>query len=212
MLYGDNSTPRAGGVLPQTEFIPKLMQDLQTTPEKVIADFNELKKYREYSDIQVAWRHLTLRLVTDPSGIRLAVTGNILGLKEPRSLWNKHFGKTITVSMILILFIRKTMVHVAYQKSALAPVPLASETLNKLGKQPVKKASLILVVFVLYPLTRVFRCPKSVVLSLPTIESSYVNHTTKGIQGFDNPESPALVIALETLNAAEGYLWVCFFC
>jgi hypothetical protein len=58
------------------------------------------------------------------------------------------------------------MIHVAHQKSALAPVPLASETLNKLGKQPVKKASTISVVFVLYPLTRVL-CPK-VCRSQPT--------------------------------------------
>ena len=49
---------------------------------------------------------------------------------------------------------------------------------------------------------------KAVVLSLPTIESSNVNHTTKGIQGFDNPESPALIVALEALTATEGYLWV----
>jgi len=65
-------------------------------------------------------------------------------------------------------------------------VLLASETLNDLGKNPVKK---------------------SVVLSLPTIESTYVNHTTMGIQGFTNPESPALTVALEALNATEGYLW-----
>lgn len=51
---------------------------------------------------------------------------------------------------------------------------------------------------------------QAVVLSLPTIESSYVNHTTKGITGFDHPEYPALAVALEALNAAEGYLWVCF--
>ncbi|KIM85318.1 hypothetical protein PILCRDRAFT_817322 [Piloderma croceum F 1598] len=150
MLYADNSTSRAGGILPQTDFIPQLVQNLQTSPDKVIADFNELKKY-----------------LTDPSGIRISVTGNILGIEQPRSLWSKHFRKTIP-------------------ESALAPVPLASETLSEIGKQPVKKA---------------------VVLSLPTIESSYVNHTTKGIQGFDNPESPALVVALETLNATEGYLW-----
>lgn len=51
---------------------------------------------------------------------------------------------------------------------------------------------------------------QAVVLSLPTIESSYVNHTTKGITGFDHPEYPALAVALEALNAAEGYLWVCY--
>lgn len=35
--------------------------------------------------------------MTDPSGIRFAVTGNILGIKGPRSVWNKHFGQTIPV-------------------------------------------------------------------------------------------------------------------
>lgn len=49
---------------------------------------------------------------------------------------------------------------------------------------------------------------QAVVLSLPTIESTYVNHTTKGIQGFQDLDTPALAVALETLNAAEGYLWV----
>ena len=45
-------------------------------------------------------------------------------------------------------------------------------------------------------------------MSLPTIESSFVMHTTKGIQGFDNPEYPAVRLALEVLNATESYLWV----
>ena len=45
-------------------------------------------------------------------------------------------------------------------------------------------------------------------MSLPTIESSFVHHTTKGIQGFDHPEYPAIRVALEILNATEGYLWV----
>jgi Zn-dependent M16 (insulinase) family peptidase len=48
MLYADNSTSRAGGILPQTDFIPQLIQDLQTSTDKVIADFNELKKYCEF--------------------------------------------------------------------------------------------------------------------------------------------------------------------
>jgi hypothetical protein len=46
-------------------------------------------------------------------------------------------------------------------------------------------------------------------MSLPTIESSYVTHTTKSIQGFNHPEYPVLRVALEVLNATEGYLWVC---
>ena len=48
-------------------------------------------------------------------------------------------------------------------------------------------------------------------MSLPTTESSFVIHTTKSIQGFEHPEWPAVRVALEVLNAAEGYLWVrCF--
>lgn len=46
------------------------------------------------------------------------------------------------------------------------------------------------------------------VVSLPTIESSYSSHITKGIQGFTHAERPALVVASEILNATESYLWV----
>jgi hypothetical protein len=47
-------------------------------------------------------------------------------------------------------------------------------------------------------------------MSLPTIESSYVTHTTKGIQGFDHLDYPVIRVALEVLNATESYLWVNF--
>jgi len=65
-------------------------------------------------------------------------------------------------------------------------VPLASETLTELGKEPVTKA---------------------VVMGLPTIESSYVTHSTKSIKGFNHPDYPAFRVALEVLNATESYLW-----
>lgn len=45
-------------------------------------------------------------------------------------------------------------------------------------------------------------------MSLPTIESSYVTHTTKGIEGFNHPDYPVFRVALEVLNATESYLWV----
>ncbi len=45
-------------------------------------------------------------------------------------------------------------------------------------------------------------------MSLPTIETSFAIHTTKGIQGFDHVEYPVIRLALEILNAMEGYLWV----
>jgi hypothetical protein len=48
-------------------------------------------------------------------------------------------------------------------------------------------------------------------MSLPTIESSFVTHSSRGIQGYDNPEYPPIRVALEVLNATESYLWVCRF-
>ena len=45
LLYDDSSTARAGGVLPQSEFIPKLSKSLQESPSEVIADFEEIRKY-----------------------------------------------------------------------------------------------------------------------------------------------------------------------
>ncbi|RDB28821.1 hypothetical protein Hypma_015435 [Hypsizygus marmoreus] len=150
LIYNEDSTSRCGSVLPQVEFIPKLAKQLQESPAEVIADFEEIRKY-----------------LTDPSGARFSVTGNVLKLEKPRSLWAKHFASYLP-------------------ESELSPVPLASHTLSKVGKHPVKKA---------------------IVMSLPTIESSYVTHTTKGIHGFDNPEYPAIRVALEVLNATESYLW-----
>ncbi|KAI0931998.1 hypothetical protein AcV7_000767 [Taiwanofungus camphoratus] len=150
VLYGENSTSRFGGVLPQTEFIPKLAQQLQTSPDEVISDFEEIRKH-----------------ITNSSGVRFSVTGNVLALKHPRSSWAKHFADSLPAT-------------------ELAPLALAVDTLSTVGKKPVKKA---------------------IVVSLPTIESSYASHTTKGIQGFAHPDYPPLRVALEVLNATESYLW-----
>ncbi|KZT72760.1 hypothetical protein DAEQUDRAFT_663389 [Daedalea quercina L-15889] len=70
--------------------------------------------------------------------------------------------------------------------SDLVPVRLSKDTLSEVGKNPVKKA---------------------MVVSLPTIESSYASHITKGIQGFVHEERPAVIVAAEVLNATESYLW-----
>ena len=45
-------------------------------------------------------------------------------------------------------------------------------------------------------------------MGLPTIENSYVDHTTNCIQGFDHAEYPVIRLALEILIAIDGYLWV----
>ncbi|KAG1833897.1 Metalloenzyme, LuxS/M16 peptidase-like protein [Suillus variegatus] len=150
MLYDKSSTSLAGAILPQSEFVPKLIQNLQEDPDTVVADFEELRKY-----------------LTDPTGVRISVTGNVLDIPKPRSVWTKHFGDLLP-------------------ESKLAPLKLTSQTLSELGKNPATKAT---------------------VVSLPTIESSFVNHTTKAIRGFDHPEFPALRVALEVLNATESFLW-----
>ena len=36
--------------------------------------------------------------VTDPTGVRFSVTGNILGVPKPRDTWNKYFCDLLPVS------------------------------------------------------------------------------------------------------------------
>jgi Zn-dependent M16 (insulinase) family peptidase len=150
LLYSENSVPRSGGILSQMVFIPQLARRLQESPKEVIADMEEMRRH-----------------ITDPSGVRFSVTGNVLALEKPRSTWQKYFQASLL-------------------EGPLAQVPLASATLSSVGKKPMKKA---------------------VVMSLPTIESSFVTHTTKGIAGFNHPEYPVLRVAVEVLNATESYLW-----
>jgi hypothetical protein len=45
LLFDDSCTSRAGGILSQAEFIPKLSKSLQESPSEVIADFEEIRKY-----------------------------------------------------------------------------------------------------------------------------------------------------------------------
>lgn len=78
-----------------------------------------------------------LNAVTDPSGIRVSVTGNILGIQNPRSAWNKHFGTTLVRKMVLFFF--SPQLIMTLKESPILPVPLGSETLSDVGKQPAKK-------------------------------------------------------------------------
>jgi len=150
MIYAENSTSRFGDVLPQAEFIPKLVQTLQERPEEVVADFEAIRQH-----------------VIDPSGIRFSVTGNVFGVHRPRSTWAKYFGMSLL-------------------PTTLSPVPLAHQTLSAVGRNCSRQA---------------------IVMSLPTIESSFVYFTTNTIQGFNHSNYPVILLALEVLNATEGYLW-----
>jgi len=150
LLYAGNSTTRASGVLIQSDFIPTLAEKIQSSPEEVSKSFEDIRKN-----------------ITDPTGIRFSVTGNVLSIPNPRSVWIKYFGAILPEAPLL-------------------PVPVTSDTLSKVGKKPVKQA---------------------IVVTLPTIESSFVNHIGKGIQGFNHPDYPALRIASEVLCATESFLW-----
>jgi len=150
LLYAGNSTTRASGVLIQSDFIPTLAEKIQSSPEEVTQSLEDIRKN-----------------ITDPTGIRFSVTGNVLSIPKPRSVWNKYFGATLPAAPLL-------------------PVPVTSDTLSEVGKKPVKQA---------------------IVVTLPTIESSFVNHIGKGIQGFNHPDYPALRIASEVLCATESFLW-----
>ena len=69
----------------------------------------------------------------------------------------------------------------------LEPVRLAFDALNTAGRQPSRT---------------------SIVVSLPTIESTFINVTARGPQGWDHSDYPALYVTMEMLNADEGYFWV----
>jgi hypothetical protein len=45
LMHAENSTPRSGYVLQLAEFIPKMIQRLQESPEEVLADFELIRKH-----------------------------------------------------------------------------------------------------------------------------------------------------------------------
>ncbi|CUA75460.1 putative protein C3H1,02c [Schizosaccharomyces pombe 972h-] [Rhizoctonia solani] len=69
---------------------------------------------------------------------------------------------------------------------SLEPTLWSKDVLSSLGKNPRKKA---------------------VVVSMPTIESSYAMHTTQSGVGFNHVDYPALRLACEVLDGIESFLW-----
>ena len=56
LIYDDSSTSRAGGIIPQAEFIPKLSKSLQESPSEVIANFEEIRKFSKLTAILPSFR------------------------------------------------------------------------------------------------------------------------------------------------------------
>ena len=101
LLHDESSTSRASGVLIQSDFNRSLSEKIQEAPEEVIKEFESLRQYREYlvHNSRDSLYSSALQ-VTDPTGVRFSVSGNILGVPQPRSVWNKHFGDVLPVSHI----------------------------------------------------------------------------------------------------------------
>lgn len=80
----------------------------------------------------------SLNSVTDPSGVRFSVTGDVLQLKAPRSTWDKYFHDVIAVCTQRP---RPRYYTQGIQSSPLSPVPLTHSTLSPIGRNPVKKVN-----------------------------------------------------------------------
>jgi hypothetical protein len=99
LLHDETSTTRAGGVLIQSDFIRGLSEKIQEAPEEVIEEFENIRRIRGYfrTTPSLFCTHQQLP-VTDPTGVRFSVTGNVLSVPKPRSTWNKYFGAALPVS------------------------------------------------------------------------------------------------------------------
>lgn len=98
-LYDETSTPRAGTILKQAEFIPGLIQRLQDEPEKVIEEFEAIRQIGEL-DLHLLCFPLANKpyfSVIRPEGIRFSVTGNILDIQSPKKPWREHFSDIVSL-------------------------------------------------------------------------------------------------------------------
>lgn len=80
--------------------MPKLAQQLQENPAKVTQAFETIRKHSACTTHSLTSKVNPKHVVTEPSGVRLAVTGNVLRLTNPRSTWGKYFGPSLTVSCL----------------------------------------------------------------------------------------------------------------
>lgn len=55
LIYDESSTERANGVLRQIQFIPTLAKLLQESPDEVIADLEEIRKYSKHAIVGQAY-------------------------------------------------------------------------------------------------------------------------------------------------------------
>ncbi|KZV65225.1 hypothetical protein PENSPDRAFT_587192 [Peniophora sp. CONT] len=107
LLFNSSSTNSAVSIMPQSDFIPRLAARLKEEPDTVINEFEQMRK-----------------TITEPSGVRFSVAGNILDLSCPRSVWAEHFSEALPAT-------------------PLAPLPFSDQTLSEIGRKPVKRAVVV---------------------------------------------------------------------
>ncbi|KAN0061466.1 hypothetical protein ACQY0O_006313 [Thecaphora frezii] len=98
------STLLNNSILTLMEAMPKLGEALDATPDKVVEEFETIR-----------------RILMRPENLRVSVAGNVLGLAEPRSAWQKHF------------------VRPEWKAQPATAIPWAKDVLSELGRRPSQK-------------------------------------------------------------------------
>jgi len=96
-VYGDNNSSTTNSVITQMNFIPTLIRKLQTDPQKTIATFNEIRNCCEWIFLALRQVLMYLHSVTDPTGVRFSVIGDVLRIETPRSPWARYFHDVLPV-------------------------------------------------------------------------------------------------------------------
>jgi hypothetical protein len=125
LLHDENSTTRASGVLIQSDFIRGLSEKIHTSPKEVIEVFESIRRNCGFFCAPLlAGPHHSL-LVTDPTGVRFSVTGNVLDVHKPRATWNKYFGAALPVSCAAHNRQRYPLTDLDAEGSTTIPCPLS---------------------------------------------------------------------------------------
>ena len=140
-LYNETSTARAGTILKQAEFIPGLIQQLQDEPKKVTEEFELIRKTCELGSMvaKVLTGEPSFSPVTRPEGIRFSVTGNILGIQNPKKPWRENFGNLVSPQGRFLNPTGITGFNYPQNQTVLQPVPFSDGTLSAAGKKPTNK-------------------------------------------------------------------------
>jgi len=102
VLYSEKSTYRAFGVTQMMESIPKLIKQLADDPQSIKRDLETIRQHSKFIyTILILITHRWFS-VTNSREIRFSVSGNVLALPRPRSIWKEVFGHKILVRNIIL--------------------------------------------------------------------------------------------------------------